>query len=234
MSAVGFVLPAASIGLGALLVKPRRGFFPTNDVGANAKPLIAQAIISETHTDRLEITEHPVEQGAPIADHAYKRPAEVIIVCGWSNSPSAGASLLNAAIGAVGAIAPAVGVLAAIPSTVGAAQALMSGNTETQVRAMYKRLLYLQESRIPFDLYTGKRLYGDMLVESLTTTTERPTENSLIVTIVCRQVIIVETRVATLSTNPDVYKIPNIIKFSLSAISPGRRSISIIAIRCLA
>ena len=30
--------------------------------------------IEETHHDSVVITEHPVEQGAPISDHAFARP----------------------------------------------------------------------------------------------------------------------------------------------------------------
>lgn len=47
---------------------------------------IADLTIEENHTDELAITEHPVEQGAAIADHSYKRPAQVTIRAGWSNS----------------------------------------------------------------------------------------------------------------------------------------------------
>lgn len=48
--------------------------------------LIAQVTIEENHLDELQITDHPVEQGAVITDHSFKRPAEVTIKAGWSNS----------------------------------------------------------------------------------------------------------------------------------------------------
>lgn len=61
-------------------------FSPKRSIGG----IVADATIEEIHQDQLTITEHPVEQGAAIADHAYKRPAEVIIRAGWSSSsPSA-------------------------------------------------------------------------------------------------------------------------------------------------
>lgn len=47
---------------------------------------IPNVVIEEDHRDELTITEHPVEQGAAISDHAYKRPSEVTLHCGWSNS----------------------------------------------------------------------------------------------------------------------------------------------------
>ncbi len=40
----------------------------------------------ETHSDSLTITEHPIEQGTPITDHAYKNQAELTMRVGWSNS----------------------------------------------------------------------------------------------------------------------------------------------------
>lgn len=48
--------------------------------------IIPDVVIEENHRDELTVTEHPVEQGAAISDHVYKRPAEVTMRCGWSNS----------------------------------------------------------------------------------------------------------------------------------------------------
>lgn len=42
--------------------------------------------IEEQHSDDLVITEHPVMQGAQITDHAYKNPARVTMIVGWSDS----------------------------------------------------------------------------------------------------------------------------------------------------
>ena len=44
----------------------------------------AQVVVQESATDELQITEHPVQQGSVIADHAVKRPAEVRVRMGWS------------------------------------------------------------------------------------------------------------------------------------------------------
>jgi hypothetical protein len=45
-----------------------------------------QCTIREDHSDELAITQHPVEQGAAITDHAYKQPAVLTIEAGSSNS----------------------------------------------------------------------------------------------------------------------------------------------------
>lgn len=53
--------------------------------------IIPDVVISEKHSDVLEITEHPTENGAPVADHAYKRPSELTMDVGFSG----GGSLLD-------------------------------------------------------------------------------------------------------------------------------------------
>lgn len=53
--------------------------------------LTADVTVEEEHDDRLTVTEHPVEQGAAISDHAFKNPARLVIRVGYSNSsPQAG------------------------------------------------------------------------------------------------------------------------------------------------
>ena len=42
--------------------------------------------VEEDHEDDLVITEFPVEYGAAITDHSYKRPSEVKIRVGWSQA----------------------------------------------------------------------------------------------------------------------------------------------------
>jgi len=130
--------------------------------------LSGQLVIREKSTDDLTITEHPVEQGAQISDHAYKEPAEVTLEYGWSNSSISGA------LGAVGG--------------------LISGGDPNYVRATYAKLLALQASRKPFHVVTGKRTYKNMLAKSVGIVTDADTESALLATITCREVIIVETQ----------------------------------------
>ena len=73
-------------------------------------------------------------------------------------------------------------------------QSTLSGNSETQVKAIYAKLLKAQADRTLMDVYTGKRIYKDMLVKSIHMETKEDTENSLIVTITLRQVILVTTQ----------------------------------------
>ncbi len=45
-----------------------------------------QVVVEETSRDSLFITNHPVEKGAAISDHAFKLPAECEMRCAWSDS----------------------------------------------------------------------------------------------------------------------------------------------------
>ncbi len=208
MNPIGFVLPAASLGVGALLLRPRRGFFPSADQGP-VEPIVAQATIEEVHTDEVEITEHPVEQGTTISDHAFKRPERVIIRCGWSNSPSGPSGLVSQAV-SLGAtlVSPLVGLVTAVGQTATAVQSILTGNSVDQVRDTYRRLRELQASRVPFDILTGKRAYSSMLFESIVVETTEKTENSLIVTAVCKQVIIVTVQTVSVPINTQAQAMP--------------------------
>jgi hypothetical protein len=63
----------------AVIVPKGRSIIPMGQAA-----ITATAWIEEQHRDELVITEHPVETGAAVSDHAYKRPAECTIRVGWA------------------------------------------------------------------------------------------------------------------------------------------------------
>lgn len=126
-------------------------------------PFRAMVTIEEEHHDELVITQHPVDQGAQISDHAYKQPASLRLHLGWSDS----ASIEN----------------------------LFSGFTS--VKQVYAQLQRVQDSRIPITVLTGKRAYKNMLIRTMTTRTDKRSENALFVTLDLQQII----RVATQTSN---------------------------------
>lgn len=139
-----------------------------------------QASLEEIHIDTLQVTEHPVELGAPITDHAFNRPSEVVIRAGWSNS--------------------------SIKALVGAVTSLFdSGNLSGSdyIGSIYSQLLALKESRKVFDITTSRRQYRNMLITSLAVTTDNETSNILSVMAACRQVLIVSTQATTLPPRED-------------------------------
>ena len=139
--------------------------------------IVPSVVVSEKHSDTLEITEHPVEIGAAVADHAYKRPSEVVMEVGFAG----GGSLLDFVD----------------TSSIGLSLGLSPQET-------YQELLGLQNSRIPFDVVTGKRLYSNMLIRALEVTTDKTTENVLSAVLTLREVLITQTQQITVANKSDM------------------------------
>lgn len=180
---LGFVTAAAQFGLTSLIIKPSRS------IGL----LIPNAVFEESHVDQLEITEHPVEYGSKISDHAYRVPSEITIHFGWSNSPNE-SSLLSTGLKLASSLSPALGAAAAI---VGAVESLAGSD---KLKGIYKELLRMQADRELFSIETGKRSYANMLLQTLSVVTNQRSENSLICTAVCKEVLMAYTTTVTLGT----------------------------------
>jgi len=200
---LGIVSAGLQIGLESVFMKPKRGLMVAEDT--NQEPILfsAQIVISEQHSDTLTITDHPVEFGSNISDHAFKRPATLVLKYGWSNSPapSLAASLGNMAAGlAGGVVAQAVGITRLVQSSIAGFSAgeMPDGTLATQVNTVYNYLLALQASKTLFSVYTGKRFYSNMIIESLDVETDMETENAMLATIHCRQLIIANTSTVSL------------------------------------
>lgn len=160
----------------SILLKPKRGFGPSTAL------IIPDVTIEEHHTDRLALTKHPVQQGAVISDHAFKIPPIVRVKAGWSNSSLA-------ALFSISSLADVAGIL-----TDG-----LYG--ESYPQRIYKKLLALQNSLTPFDLYTGKRSYQNMMMADLGVTTDASSEYALMITATFENVNIVAVATATLPSS---------------------------------
>jgi hypothetical protein len=64
----------------------RRGTGPLRRIDTEGYNWDAEVTVSEDHEDDLVITQHPVEYGAAITDHAYKQPSQLRLRVGWSAS----------------------------------------------------------------------------------------------------------------------------------------------------
>jgi hypothetical protein len=117
--------------------------------------IVPDVTIEEIGTDVLRISDHPVEVGATVSDHAFKMPCEIVMRCGFSNS---------------------------------------TAGYEGYVQDVYGFLLSLQAAREPLDIFTGKRIYSNMLVGLVNQITDETSENALMVTVACREVIITGTQ----------------------------------------
>ena len=139
--------------------------------------IVPSVVISEKHNDTLEITEHPVEVGAAISDHAYRRPSEVVMQVGFSGGGSLLDFLDTTSFGLSVGLSP---------------------------KETYQELLDLQNSRVPFDVVTGKRIYSNMLIRALEVTTDRTSENVLSAVHPLREVIITSTTTTQVAVKEDM------------------------------
>lgn len=142
--------------------------------------MIPDVVVSEKHSDTLEITEHPVEVGAAINDHAYKRPSEVTMECGFAG----GGSLLD--------VFDTRDIGFGTP---------LNGMSPKEV---YKALLDTQERRELLDVVTGKRVYNNMLIRAIEVTTDKISENVLNCTLTLREVILSNTTAITVADKSDM------------------------------
>ncbi|MGI4812799.1 MAG: phage baseplate protein [Janthinobacterium lividum] len=194
MTVLGNAAAVGQLALQLLVIKPKRGLFTTAN-STKITQIIKQVTIEEVHSDEMEITEHPVEQGVSVADHAFARPAEVVITAGWSNSPN-NSGVLNQILGAAANTSGALKAVIGAAEFVGGIAAAISPGPST-VFTTYNAVLALYQQRLLFDIYTGKRAYKNMIIKSLATTTDQKTEESLILRITCRQILMATTQTVT-------------------------------------
>lgn len=150
-------------------------------IGGGKPAFEFDAVLRESHSSELVVTENPVEDGVTVADHAYMMPDRLEIEGGvgdvWlgmrdpQNLRGAVSSGLDS------------GVLAGDLSTV--LNDLMpdrpwlaaegSGDTASRSQRAYQLLRGLMRSAEPFDVQTGLMLYKSMVVKTLTAEQDKDT-----------------------------------------------------------
>ena len=74
---------------------------------------------------------------------------------------------------------------------------LSSGGDPNYVRSVYDQFLQLQASREPFVIFTGKRIYQNMLIQRLHTKSDKDNEYVLMLDVECREIQLVQTQTTT-------------------------------------
>lgn len=144
--------------------------------GRSIGGIIPDVTIEEVSTDKLVVTKHPVERGAAVSDHSYKEPSTVTMRIGWSDSNSLTRSIVSGS--------------------------LFSGSVKS-ANDMYQDMLDLQVSGERFDLVTGKRTYTDMLLTQVRQTTDKESENAVVLELELEQQIVVDTTTVSLVSTAD-------------------------------
>ncbi len=151
--------------------------------------------ILEAHKDDLTITDHPVEQGATITDHAYKLPAMLTLRLGWSTSqPSSSVSGIN------NILTSAAGLLTGA-LTLPVLAGFFNSASDAFVNNIYNTLLTVQANRTLITIATARRLYQNMLLQSINLETDEKSEHALIVTATLKQIILVSAQVVSTPVN---------------------------------
>lgn len=151
--------------------------------------------IEEFYEDTVEFTEHPVERGAQITDHSFKRPMQLVLACGWSNSSISGlmglansaASLFN--VGPFGGGNPSAGTSGSFSGG-----AMVASD---YIASIYSQLLQMQESRQPVSVVSGLRSYDNMGIATLRVRRDEKTKFALLVHCFLRELILVDTQQST-------------------------------------
>ena len=172
------LLETVIVAAGSILGLPTQG---------NIGGITIDTTIEEMYDDSLEVTEHPVELGAQITDHSYKRPMEILLRCGWSDANS------GAALDALASLTGTNSPTSQTGTFTGGAMA-----ASDYIAGIYSQLLQLQEGRQTFSVVTGLRSYDTMLLTRCTVRRDQRTQTTLMVEAYCKQVILVSTSSATL------------------------------------
>lgn len=81
------VVSSAAIGnFGPLIGDVASSFASIISANRSIGGIIANVTVEEVHRDEMMITQHPVETGSPVSDHAFVQPPTVEIHAGFSNS----------------------------------------------------------------------------------------------------------------------------------------------------
>lgn len=115
------------------------------------------AAVSETHTDDVEATAFPVEDGAEITDHMRKLPATCEIDGLVSNTPITYLASLQAKSPIIGDLKP----------------------TLDRVEAAYSKLREFQTAGVLVDVITGLRSYRNMALLTIAVSRDASTGNIL-------------------------------------------------------
>jgi hypothetical protein len=160
-------MPSLPYSLEALLLGRSRSIEPLD--GGDA--IVPDVTISEVHDDEVTVTQHPVDTGAAISDHAIVQPASVTCVFGWSDSSRALNSALDGSI-------------------------LKGMQTSKDV---YDRLVELKNQRALLRLSTGKRKYPSVVITKLKVSTTVDTESAAVIEVTFQEVFLVEAKTVSLA-----------------------------------
>lgn len=153
---------------------------------ASVGSIVLDASIREVHSSSATITDHPVEDGANIADHVNRRPDVIAIEGVVSNTT------LIFPSGIVG-IAP-IQSLERVMGSKGEQRKVINDLAQTA----YTQFLELMKGTSLVKIVTTLRTYENMLLEDFTVTRDARHSNAIFFTVRAREVRLVSTKLEAL------------------------------------
>jgi hypothetical protein len=153
---------------------------------------IPSVIITENHTDSLEITDHPIENNTPVSDHFIVKPKRVTLQWATENLDGGTASALSL-VGGLSGTTLLSGNFASAFQQASNFFASSSNSQSSISNTTYTTLQTAQSTGQFLRIVTSRRMYESMLIESLTVSTNNETYNAAIFELTCREVIRVST-----------------------------------------
>jgi hypothetical protein len=83
------------------------------------------------------------------------------------------------------------------------------GLATNYLNELYQKILDLQNSLNLLTIYTGRRVYKNMLIQGISVTTDMYTNNALVVRMTCREVLLAELKKVTVSMDPSGLAFPD-------------------------
>lgn len=139
-------------------------------VRTNMAGYFFDAVIREEHVSTLRITEHPVQNGASITDHAYQVPSRLTLEIGMSDVMDT-----------------------YIPGQ-------YEGGYDGKSVYAYQTFKALQMERVPFTVVTRLDVYENMLIEQIVSPVDNTTPYGLKCIIMLRQIIMAKVSDTTVKS----------------------------------
>ena len=171
------------------------GVFTLSVPGVTSQMYVPDAVMRVEHQQEAHITEHPVQTGANISDHAYAMPARVTLDIGMSDAMSAYASSTSSdAVMAAGA---------------------WSGPSKSKSVNAFTEITSWATSRVIVSVGTRLKVYSNMMVESITPEETNKTKTSLRCRVTFKQVFIANVQQVAASA------LPQTTQFTTSGVTTG-------------
>lgn len=133
---------------------------------------VFDAFFSINHESNLTITEHPIQTGASISDHAYMEPQSVTFEIGMSDvMQDISASSVSA----------------------------FTGTSSSRSVNAYKILRQLQKDRVSIDAITRLGTYQNMLIETISAPDDNKTLFGLKATVTLKEIFVVNVTTVKIS-----------------------------------